>query len=165
MSNIQPIFIQVISKPVRRCIIKGGIVADDYFPYCEEVSCGIWGILASMDSVCGEPVGMWLPEKYKAPGTSTYVQGVEVAVEDACIVPEGFDTILLPEAEYLMFQGAPFREEDYCEAISVVQQSINGYDPGVIGYRWDDENPRIQMEPRGSRGYIELRAVKKIKTK
>ena len=64
-----------------------------------------------------------------------------------------------------MFQGAPFREEDYCEAISVVQQSINGYDPGVIGYRWDDENPRIQMEPRGSRGYIELRAVKKIKTK
>ena len=26
--------------------------------------------------------------------------------------------IHLPEAEYLMFHGQPFREEDYCEAIS-----------------------------------------------
>ena len=37
------------------------------------------------------------------------------------------------------------------------------YDPTVIGYQWDDENPRIQLEPRGERGYIELRAVKGIK--
>ena len=26
---------------------------------------------------------------------------------------------------------------------------------------WDDTNPRIQLEPRGERGYIELRAVQK----
>ena len=63
-----------------------------------------------------------------------------------------------------MFQGQPFREEDYCEAIQTVQQAMDGYDPGVIGYRWDDGNPRIQLEPRGERGYIELRAVRKIKT-
>ena len=76
-------------------------------------------------------------------------------------VPEGFDTIRLPEAEYLLFQGPPFREEDYCQAIRAVQQAIDKYDPTVVGYRWDDENPRIQLEPRGERGYIELRAVKK----
>ena len=63
-----------------------------------------------------------------------------------------------------MFQGQPFREEDDCEAIQTVQQAMDGYDPGVIGYRWDDGNPRIQLEPRGERGYIELRAVRKIKT-
>ena len=28
-------------------------------------------------------------------------------------------------------------------------------------YSWDDSNPRIQLEPRGNRGYIELRSVKK----
>ena len=35
-----------------------------------------------------------------------------------------------------------------------------GYDPDIIGYCWDDSNPRIQLEPRGNRGYIELKAVK-----
>ena len=43
-----------------------------------------------------------------------------------------------------------------------MQAAMDSYDPSVIGYRWDDESPRIQMEPRGQRGYIELRAVRKI---
>ena len=122
----------------------------------------MWGILMSMKSLCGEPISMWLPPKYKEPNTSTYVQGVEVETDYRGMIPEGFDTIHLPETEYLMFQGQPFREEDYCEAIRIVQAAMNRYDPSVIGYRWDDESPRIQMEPRGQRGYIELRAVRKI---
>ena len=139
VSNIQSIFIQTVRKPERLCIIKRGKQAEDYFPYCEEVSC-----------------------RYKKPGTSTYVQGVEVELDYMGIIPEGFDTIHLPEAEYLMFQGQPFREEDYCEAIRTVQAAIDSYDPSVIGYRWDDENPRIQLESRGERGYIELRAVRRL---
>ena len=118
MSNLQTIFVQVIHKPERLCIIKRGVRAEDYFPYCEEVSCDVWGILMSMHSLCGEPVCLWLPEKYKKPNTSTYVQGVEVETDYMGIIPEGFDVIHLPEAEYLMFHGQPFREEDYCEAIS-----------------------------------------------
>ena len=162
MSNLQTIFIQIIRKPERLCIIKRGVRAEDYFPYCEEVSCDVWGILMSMRSLCGEPVCMWLPPQYKEPNTSTYVQGVEVETDYLGVIPEGFDVIRLPEAEYLMFQGQPFREEDYCEAIQAVQQAMEGYDPSVIGYQWDDGNPRIQLEPRGERGYIELRAVRKI---
>ena len=42
------------------------------------------------------------------------------------------------------------------------QQSMNGYDPAIIGYVWDNDNPRIQLEPRGVRGYIELRAIKLV---
>ena len=159
VTNIQPVFIQVVRKPERLCIIKRGTHAEDYFPYCEEVSCDVWGILMSMRSLCGEPVSMWLPPRYKKPGTSTYVQGVEVEPDYIGVIPEGFDTIHLPEAEYLMFQGQPFREEDYCEAIRAVRYAMDMYDPANIGYRWDDENPRIQLEPRGGRGYIELRAV------
>ena len=162
MPDIQTIYVQLVHKPERLCIIKRGIRAEDYFPYCEEVSCDVWGILMSMRSLCGEPVCMWLPPQYKEPNTSTYVQGVEVEPDYAGIIPEGFDTIRLPEAEYLMFQGQPFREEDYCEAIRTVQTAMDRYDPSVIGYRWDDENPRIQLEPRGERGYIELRAVRRI---
>lgn len=161
MSDVQTVFVQVIRKPERLCIIKRAVHAEDYFPYCEEVNCDVWGILMSMRSLCGEPVCLWLPPKYRKPGTSTYVQGVEVETDYAGAVPEGFDVIRLPEAEYLMFQGQPFREEDYCTAIRAVQRAMDGYDPSVIGYRWDDENPRIQLEPRGERGYIELRAVRR----
>lgn len=161
MSNTQSIFVQVVHKPERLCIIKRGISAEDYFPYCEEVSCDVWGILLSMKSLSGEPVCLWLPEKFKKPNTSTYVQGVEVEKDYMGIVPEGFDVISLPEADYLMFQGQPFCEEDYCEAIRSVQHAINTYDPSAIGYQWDNGNPRIQLEPIGTRGYIELRAIKK----
>ena len=76
-------------------------------------------------------------------------------------IPEGFDVIDLPEADYLMFQGEPFREEDYCDAITAVQQAMDSYDPAVIGYSWDNSNPCIQLEPRGNRGYIELRAIRR----
>lgn len=162
MPDLQTVYVQVVHKPERLCIIKRGVRAEDYFAYCEEVSCDIWGILLSMRSLCGEPVCLWLPEKFKKPGTSTYVQGVEVETDYLGIIPEGFDVIRLPEAEYLLFQGLPFREEDYCDAIAAVQQAIAQYRPETIGYCWDDENPRIQLEPRGQRGYMELRAVKKL---
>ena len=158
MAN-QNVFIQVIHKPRRKVIMKRGIKADNYFDYCGEVGCDVWGMLLSMDSLCGEPVCLWLPEQYKLPETSTYVQGVEVAEDYDGVIPEGFDVITLPDADYLMFQGEPFDEEDYCDAIFAVQNAMNRYDPTVIGYCWDDTNPRIQLEPRGERGYIEMRAV------
>lgn len=161
MENLQSVFVQLVGKPRRKVILKRGIKAEEYFDYCAEVSCDVWGVLMSMDSLCGEPVCLWLPEKYRKPGTSVYVEGVEAVADDEVQVPEGFDVIELPEAEYLMFQGEPFREEDYCQAIQAVQHAMAQYDPALIGYEWDDENPRIQLEPRGERGYIELRAVKR----
>lgn len=163
MENVQSVFVQLMRKPARKVIVKRGVRAEDYFPYCEEVGCDIWGILTSMDSLCGEPVCLWLPAAYKKPNTSTYVQGVEVEPDYDGAVPDGFDVITLPEAEYLSFQGEPFREEDYCDAISAVQSAMHRYDPSLIGYEWDETNPRIQLEPRGERGYIELRAVRPLK--
>lgn len=160
MENVRNVFIQKITKPERKVIIKRGVSAEDYFAYCEEVGCDVWGMLMSMDSLCGEPVCLWLTEKYRKPGTSVYVQGVEVDVNYSGSIPDGFDVITLPECNYLMFQGEPFEEEDYCEAITAVQQSMEAYDPTVIGCEWNDDQPRILLEPRGERGYIELKAVK-----
>ena len=163
MEQLQSVFVQMMRKPRRRVILKRGVRAEDYFAYCQEVGCDVWGLLMSMDSLCGEPVCLWLPEQYRKPGTSVYVQGVEAEAEQDAPVPPGFDVIQLPETEYLVFQGEPFREEDYCQAISAVQHAMERYDPILIGYEWDDGQPRIQLEPRGERGYIELRAVKKKK--
>lgn len=161
MENLQSVFIQVIQKPERSVIIKRGLQAEDYFAYCDEVGCDVWGLLTSMDSLCGEPVCLWLPRAYQKPNTSVYVQGVEVEAAYDGAIPAGFDIIKLPASEYLLFQGEPFQEEAYNTAILAVQQAMDRYDPTVIGYEWDDESPRIQMEPRGERGYMELRGVKR----
>lgn len=160
MNETKHIFLQVIHKPAHKVVLKRGVAAEDYFPYCEEVGCDVWGTLLSMDSLCGEPVCLWLPDRYRTPGTSVYVQGVEVPLDYDGPVPDGFDTIELPAADYLMFQGEPFQEEDYCDAISAVQQAMDRYDPSVLGYAWDDDTPRTQLEPRGARGYIELRGIR-----
>lgn len=160
MKEIKNVFIQTIAKPARKVIIKRGVAATDYFAYCEEVGCDVWGLLQSIKSISGEPVCLWLPKKYIASGTSEYVQGVEVPIIYNGITPDGFDVIELPAANYLMFKGEPFAEEDYCAAIEEVQTAITKYDPAIINAEWDQENPRIQLEPIGTRGYIELLPIK-----
>lgn len=162
MKEAMRVYIQVIQKPERKVIIKRGKSATDYFAYCEEVGCDVWGILTSMDAIGGEPVCLWLPEKYRREGTSEYVQGVEVEIDYQKEIPEGFEVITLPAAEYMVFQGEVFDEKDYCAAIEGVQASIERFDPRTKGYVWDEENPRIQLEPVGTRGYIEMAAVKKV---
>lgn len=154
------VFMQIIDKPKRKVILKRGKTATGYMEYCEEVGCDIWGLLVSMKSLCGEPVCLWLPEEYIIPGTSEYVQGVEVSEDYSGEIPDGFDVIDLPKAQYLMFQGEPFREEEYEQAIWDIWESEKNYDPSIIGYQWDSANPRIQLEPIGARGYIELLPIR-----
>lgn len=162
MAEVKNVFIRVIHKPQRKVLMKRGITATDYFKYCEEVGCDIWGLLTSMKSISGEPVCMWLPPKYKKAGTSEYVQGVEVSKDYEGEIPEGFEVILLPEADYLMFQGEPFEEENYGEAIGTVQEAMQKFSIEQAGYEPDTDNPRIQLEPRGTRGYIEMIPVKEM---
>ena len=158
--EIRNVFIQLIEKPARKVIIKRGVKANEYFSYCEEVGCDVWGLLTSIRSISGEPVCMWLPKKMRKPVTNEYVQGVEVENDYNGSVPEGFEIIKLPAAKYLLFRGEPFAQEDYARAINEIWQAEKKYDPAFIGYKWDEENPRIQLEPRGERGYIELVPVK-----
>ena len=161
MSEIRNVFIQVIEKPARKVIIKRGIKATEYFSYCEEVGCDVWGLLKSIKSISGEPVCLWLPKELRKPVTNEYVQGVEVEVDYAGPVPEGFEIIVLPSATYLLFRGEPFDDENYVAAINEIWDAEEKYNPEFIGFEWDDKNPRIQLEPIGKRGYLELVPVKK----
>lgn len=106
---------------------------------------------------------MWLPEELRPAGTSKYVQGTEVSPDYDCEIPDGFEMISLPKSDYLMFQGEPFDEEDYVAAINEIWEAEKRYDPTLVGLEWDDLSPRIQHEPRGERGYIELVPVKSKK--
>lgn len=160
MKNIE---IKVVHKPNRKVVIKRGIKAEHYFDYCEEVGCDIWEQLLSMDFRRGEPVCLWLPEKMVIPGTSVYVQGIETGEDFTGSVPDGFDVITLPASDYLQFRGQPFAEENFEQAIGEVWDMMNVYDPSILGYSWDEESPRIQLEPQCERGYMELKAVRKLK--
>ncbi|MBQ3762274.1 MAG: AraC family transcriptional regulator [Clostridia bacterium] len=162
MSDIRNVFIQVVEKPSRKVIIKRGINATGYWSYCEEVGCDVWGLLTSIKSISGEPVCLFLPRELRNPVTNEYVQGVEVRRDYKGEIPEGFEVIDLPASAYLLFRGEPFAEEDYEAAIGEVWEAEKKYNPAFIGYKWDETNPRIQLEPIGERGYIELVPVKKL---
>ena len=162
MNETRNIFIQVIEKPARKAIIKRGIRATEYWTYCEEVGCDVWGLLTSIKSISGEPVCLGLPKHLRKPTENEYVQGVEVEPDYSGVIPEGFEMIELPASTYLLFRGEPFEEDDFGDAISEMWNAEKKYSPEFIGYEWDESNPRIQLEPLGERGYIELVPVKKL---
>jgi hypothetical protein len=63
----------------------------------------------------------------------------------------------------MVFQGEPFRDEDFEEAIGEIWEHVKKFDPKLYGYDWDPEAaPRFQLEPMGYRGYIEAYPVKKL---
>ena len=158
MAETRNIYVTRIAKPRRKVMIKRGVNGDNYWDYSMEVGCDVWGILKS---ITPEPVCMWLSDKYRSAGTSVYVQGVELPSDWNGKVIDGFEIIEMDECEYLMFQGEAFEEECYEEAIKEVENAMDKYDPSIIGAKWNDREPRIQVEPRGERGYIELRAIVK----
>ena len=158
MAETRNIFVTRITKPKRKVMIKRGVKGEEYWDYSMEVGCDVWGILKS---ITPEPGCMWLPDKYRKPGTSKYVQGVELPFDWNGKVMDGFEVVDMDESEYLMFQGEAFEEEYYEEAIKEVERAMEKYDPSLIGARWNGDEPRIQLEPRGERGYIEYKAIKK----
>ncbi len=158
------IFVQVVERPARKLILKRGIKAEDYFAYCDEVGCDVWDVLISIKDALYEPIGMWLPENLITPGTSLYTQGVEVPLDYAGIVPDGFELIQLPPCKMMIFQGQPYDDNHFQEAIGSLWETLKHYNPEIYGFRWADEDgPRFQLEPQGYRGYIEGRPVRPIR--
>lgn len=162
--QVGSIFVQVIDRPDRMLMLKRGKEARHYFEYCEEVGCDIWGILCSIKEALLEPMGLWLPEKFRNPNTSLYAQGVEVPANYSGEVPEGFDLIHLPACKMMIFQGPPYQDDHFEEAIGEVWEALKTYDPKLYGFDWaEDDAPRFQFEPQGYRGYIEGRPVRLVK--
>ena len=157
------IFVQVMEKPARKLLLKRGIKASHYYEYCEEVGCDVWGILCSVKNALNEPMGLWLPANLIKEGTSKYVQGVEVPLDYADGVPEGFDVIELKPCKMMVFQGQPYDDAVFEQAISEMWKVMKNYDPKVYGFEWAEEDaPRFQLEPQGYRGYIEGKPVRQI---
>ncbi len=161
----QVVFVQVVKRPQRKMILKRGIQATNYFEYCDEVSCDVWEILSSIKDALHEPMGLWLPPKYRKLGSSIYAQGVEVAQNYSGEIPAGFDVMELAACMLMIFQGQPFEDDDFMQAIEQLSEVIDTYNPESVGYAWADEDgPRFQLEPLGYRGYIAGRPVRPLKS-
>ncbi len=162
-NKTKAIFVQVVERPSRKLLLKRGINAQDYYAFCEEVGCDVWDVLCGVREALYEPVGLWLPEHLILPGTSKYVQGVELPLDYSQPVPEGYDLMDLPSCNMMVFQGEPYNDDVYEEAIGQVWEQIKHFDPTLYGYQWAPEAaPRFQLEPRGYRGYIEAWPVEPI---
>ena len=156
------VFVHVVEKAERKFTVKKGKKAAEYFEYCEEVGCDVWEALLGIEDAIDEPLGLWLPDQFRSAGTSEYMQGVEVPMPYAGTLPEGYETIVLPGCKMMMFQGPPFPDEEFREAIGEIEEAIERFHPEVFGYQWANEDgPRVQSAPIGARGYMEARPVRK----
>lgn len=162
-TNSYTVFVQVVDRPKRKFIYMPGKKATQYFEYCDEVGCDIWDVLTEFKDALYEPVGVWLPENLRKPGTSEYCQGVEVAEDYNGEIPEGCKVMELPACKVMIFQGPPYNDDDFREAIGTFWQEIEKYNPEIYGFRWAPEDgPRFQLCPEGWRGYIEGKPVRQI---
>jgi len=166
------IFTQIVQRPERKLLLRRSKSAEDYFDYCEEFGCADevtgnsvpWEIASGIKEALYEPVGMWLPDNMRPAGTGLYAQGVELPSGYAGAVPDGFDLIDMPPCKLLVFQGEPFDDDDFEEAIVSLWERIEKFNPEVYGFQYaDDLAPRMQLVPMGWRGYIEMRPVREIK--
>jgi len=166
-TNTNTVFVQVVDRPARKLILKRGTKATHYFEYCEELGCDeVWGVLTGIKDALYEPMGMWLPENLRKPGTSVYAQGVEMPSDYTGEVPKGFEIINLPPCKMMVFQGQPYDDEKFEQAISDLWDVMKNYNPEIYGFTWADEDgPRFQLEPQGYRGYIEARPVRQLNPK
>ena len=162
-STVSTVFVQVVDRPARKLILKRGTKATHYFEYCEEVPCEFWDVLTGIKDALYEPIGMWLPENLREPGTSVYAQGVEMPADYTGEIPEGCEIIDLPPCKMMVFQGPPFEDEKFGDAIGEMWELMKTYNPEIYGFAWADEDgPRFQLEPQGYRGYIEARPVRQL---
>jgi AraC family transcriptional regulator len=157
------IFVQVVDRPARKLILKRGVNAADYYEYCEEAGCDVWDLLCGIKDAIYEPIGMWLPENLRRQGTSVYAQGVEVPPDYAGGIPDGLEIIDLPPCKMMVFQGQPYDDENFEDAISSLWAVMQRYKPELYGFAWaDTDGPRFQLSPMGYRGYIEARPVRQL---
>ena len=168
MNEVTPVvFAQIMERPARKVLLKRVKTAENYFQFCEELGCdeagAVWNVLCGIPNALYEPIGMWMPASLRPQGTSVYTQGVEVPLDWQGEIPSSFEAMELPACKMLVFQGPPYDDEKYCEAIDLLWRQIANFNPRIYGYEWADEvAPKFQLAPMGYRGYIEGRPVKEL---
>lgn len=171
MTQTAFIFVQIMERPARKCIVKWSVSADNYVAYATEVGSGTsgasaaWDVLTQIHGALYDPVGLWMPQTLRPVGTGPYAHGVEVPVDYDGDIPQGFAVVDLAPCTYMQFQGLAYTDADFATAVGTCMAGIDTCNPEVYGYQYVlDVAPRMQFAPAGWRGYIEMRPVVRLTT-
>lgn len=141
MSNGRTVTVLIKKKEAHKLILKCGIKSQDYFAYCEEIGCEIWGLLDSVkDKLDKVAFTENLPLRYVKPGMSRTACCVEVPLSYSGEIPDGCDIIEIPECEMAYFQGLPYEDSEWFGCAHMeVDTAIQNFKPEIYGYRYDYE--------------------------
>lgn len=129
---------QVVERPARKLIFLRSQKATDYMSYCEEMGCDWEGLMNSIQEKFDNAALLELPKMLSKNGASACASGVEVPLTYSKPLPDGYEIVELPPCKMLYFRGMPFEnEEDFCEAIEIVDEAICQYKPENFGLAFD----------------------------
>ena len=159
--------VTAIDRPGRKLILKRARkakAADGYLVIAEELGCDWEGQMISIPERLHGAAGLTLPQNLIIPGTTDAAVGTEVPVDYDKPIPEGFEIIELAPCTLLYFQGAPFEDEnDFCEAIGILWELMDEYDPKLYGWEYAPElAPYCNFGAGAKTGAKMARPVKKL---
>ena len=133
--------VTAIDRPMRKLLLLRSKSAVDYMSYCEEMGCEWENIMNGTECRYDDAAIVTLPSNMVVSQTSKIASGIEVPVDFSLDVPEGYEVIDLPPCTMLYFRGSPYSsEEDFCEAIEIVFDALDSYDPEMFGWKFDHES-------------------------
>ena len=132
--------VTAVDRPARKLLLLRSKNGTDYMSYCEEMGCDWENIMNGIECRFDDAAIVTLPEKMVAQKTSGTAAGIEVPADCSVDVPKGYELVDLPSCTMLYFQGSPYDNEEYfCEAIKIVFDALDSYDPEIYGWRFDPE--------------------------
>ena len=142
--NQRTVTVTIIEKPECKLILKRGIKSTDYFEYDAEMGCDKFEILETIPNALEKAVYINLPPCMIISGTSRAAAALEVPVDFAGVVPEGFEIIDLPSHLYMWFNGAPYEDESmFGVAHEELYRAIAKYKPELYGYEYATDSAPI----------------------
>ena len=129
----------MVERPERKLILLRSKNATDYMSYCEEMGCEWENVLNNINHRYDDAAILTLPKNMVVSGTSEIVSGIEVSMDFTGDVPRRYEVVDLPACMMLYARGSPYADEgDFCEAIEIVNDALNTYDPEVYGWKFDN---------------------------
>ena len=118
-----------VNRPKRKLIYLTSRSATDYLSYCEEVGCDWEGLLNSIPEKFDTAALIELPRFLTEAGMSRVAAGVEVPLDYAKPLPEGYRVAELEPCTMLYFQSEPYENpDDFGLYIGQVFKAIENYD-------------------------------------
>lgn len=154
--------VSVVNRPARKLIFLR-TSGRGYFEDCEEVGCDWEGFYNSIPEKFDTAAGGRLPKFLVKPETSGTAFFVEVPIDYNKPIPDEYEIAEIPPCAYLYFNGMPFEDQnDFCEAIEILNEAIETYPFEKFGWNKSDNAPYLGMGAESETGARAAIPVNKI---